>query len=416
MKLRLVVLTIPLAGPGGEPVDLWRTLVSHGVADLAPMSVDDEARTLTATLPVAGFRPRTVVVREGKRGARVDVLGPKLSARGEERLRSVLRRVLNLDEDLSAFYSVALADPDLAWAAQGAGRMLRSPTVFEEVVKTICTTNCAWSATVRMTTALVEHLGDPSAGAHGRAFPRPEAMAEAHEDFYRDVVRAGYRGPYLKSIASAVAAAELDLEQLHDPGPFRRGRSRAPARASRRRPVRGRPRDDAARALLDPGARLVDAAQVRQSHGEEEGRGLHHHPPLPRVRAVRGPGLLALSDARLGSRSRRGSTRPPERGRTALGRCQEFVRKPREGLVRRAAGYFPSMRRKSLILVGLAISPAAALAAPSPTSVSIAAEPMVVTYGSEIKLSGMVTPAKAVKVQVSSQPCMKPQARQEPLR
>jgi hypothetical protein len=73
------------------------------------------------------------------------------------------------------------------------------------------------------------------------------------------------------------------------------------------------------------------------------------------------------------------------------------------------------MRRKSLILVGLAISPAAALAAPSPTSVSIAAEPMVVTYGSDIKLSGMVTPAKAVKVQVSSQPCMKPQARQEPL-
>ena len=95
--------------------------------------------------------------------------------------------------------------------------MLRSPTVFEEVVKTICTTNCAWSATVRMTTALVEHLGDPSAGAHGRAFPRPEAMAEAHEDFYRDVVRAGYRGAYLKSIASAVATGELDLEQLHDP-------------------------------------------------------------------------------------------------------------------------------------------------------------------------------------------------------
>jgi hypothetical protein len=84
-------------------------------------------------------------------------------------------------------------------------------------------------------------------------------------------------------------------------------------------------------------------------------------------------------------------------------------------LVRRAAGYFPSMRRKSLILVALAISPAAALAAPSPTSVSIFAQPMVVTYGSEITLSGMVTPAKAVKVQVSSQPCMKPQARQEPL-
>ena len=95
--------------------------------------------------------------------------------------------------------------------------MLRSPTVFEEVIKTICTTNCAWSATVRMTTALVEQLGEPSAGDRGRAFPQPAAMAEAGDAFYRDVVRAGYRGAYLRSIAAAVAAGELDLEQLLDP-------------------------------------------------------------------------------------------------------------------------------------------------------------------------------------------------------
>ena len=71
-------LTIPLAGPAGEPVDLWRTLMSHGVADLPPMRVDEEERTLTATLPVPGVKPRTVVVREGKRSARVEVLGPRL--------------------------------------------------------------------------------------------------------------------------------------------------------------------------------------------------------------------------------------------------------------------------------------------------------------------------------------------------
>jgi hypothetical protein len=126
-----VRLELPLAGPAGEPVDLWRTLVSHGVADLPPMRVDEDARTLTATLPLAGTKPRTIVVREGKRAARVDVLGPRLGARAGANLRNTLRRVLNLDEDLSGFYEVAAADPDLAWAAQGAGRMLRSPTVFE---------------------------------------------------------------------------------------------------------------------------------------------------------------------------------------------------------------------------------------------------------------------------------------------
>ena len=96
----------------------------------------------------------------------------------------------------------------LGWASGGAGRILASPTVFEDVVKTICTTNCAWSATVRMTTALVE-LG-------GGAFPEPELLAATPESWYRDVARMGYRGPYVRSIASDVAAGKLDLESLTD--------------------------------------------------------------------------------------------------------------------------------------------------------------------------------------------------------
>ncbi|HET7808535.1 MAG TPA: hypothetical protein VFK71_08535, partial [Gaiellaceae bacterium] len=127
-----------------------------------------------------------------------------------------VRHMLRLDADLSAFYAVASADGDLTWAASGAGRMMRSPTVFEDVVKTICTTNCTWSATVRMTTALVEHLGAEAPDGR-RAFPVSAAMAEAGEGFYRDVVRAGYRGAYLRSLALSVAEGALDLEALNDP-------------------------------------------------------------------------------------------------------------------------------------------------------------------------------------------------------
>jgi len=50
-----------------------------------------------------------------------------------------VRRILNLDEDLSQFYALVADDPDPSWAAAGAGRMLRTPTVFEAAVKTICT-------------------------------------------------------------------------------------------------------------------------------------------------------------------------------------------------------------------------------------------------------------------------------------
>jgi N-glycosylase/DNA lyase len=131
--------------------------------------------------------------------------------------------VLRLDQDLSAFYALVAEDPDLAWAAAGAGRMLRSPTVFEDVVKTICTTNCAWGATVRMVNALVSALGEPAAGGNGpltNAFPTPAAMASMPETFYREVVRAGYRGAYLLELARRVAAGEVDLEGLAvaDPG------------------------------------------------------------------------------------------------------------------------------------------------------------------------------------------------------
>jgi N-glycosylase/DNA lyase len=124
--------------------------------------------------------------------------------------------MFRLDEDLSAFYAVARDDPQLVWAADGAGRMLRSPTVFEDVVKTICTTNCAWSGTVRMVTALVDHLGVAAPGGR-RTFPRAAAMAEAGIDFYRDVARAGYRGAYLRTLAEDVASGALDLERLNDP-------------------------------------------------------------------------------------------------------------------------------------------------------------------------------------------------------
>ncbi len=203
----------PLLGPSGERVDLRRTFRSHGVASLPPMWMDEEALAFEATLAVDGARPRTVRVSQGGPGyGCIGVSGEPPEQ--EERLLASVRHVLRMDEDLSSFYALAAEDRDLSWVTSGAGRMIQSPTVFEEVVKTICTTNCAWSATERMVGALVEHLGEPAPGApesgpYGRSFPTPEAMAEAGEDFYRDVVRAGYRGKYLMTLARS-----MDLEEL----------------------------------------------------------------------------------------------------------------------------------------------------------------------------------------------------------
>jgi 3-methyladenine DNA glycosylase/8-oxoguanine DNA glycosylase len=208
--------TLALRGAGGEPVDLWRTIMSHGVADLPPNRIDEDARTLETTIAVPRGRPQRVVVREGA-GNKASLSGR--SGAAPDAVLAGVAHVLRLDEDLSEFYDLAREDPDLAWVTNGAGRLMRSQTVFEDVVKTICTTNTAWSGTVRMVSAIVEHLGErapgsPAEGPLGHAFPSPAAMAAAPESFYRDVARAGYRGAYLRSLAESVASGEVELEVL----------------------------------------------------------------------------------------------------------------------------------------------------------------------------------------------------------
>ena len=215
----------PLLGPSAERVDLLRTFLSHGVASLPPMKIEEAPPKLEVTLPITGRRPRTVTVEPAGDGrAIMTILGSRPpSARTSDELFRNVQHILRLDEDLSHFYEVCAADSDLSWVVAGAGRMIRSATVFEEVVKTICTTNCTWSATERMVGALVEYLGEraqgaPSTGLAGRTFPAPEVLAETDEEFYRDVARAGYRGAYLISLARSVADGTVDLEELGSAG------------------------------------------------------------------------------------------------------------------------------------------------------------------------------------------------------
>jgi N-glycosylase/DNA lyase len=210
-----LVADIPLRGAGGEPVDFARTIASHGVAELPPNRLDLEVRMLETTLPIPrGARTIQLTERRGK--LRIDALADSVSERARDALTTTVAHMFRFDENLFDFYKLVEEDGELSWCALGAGRMLRAPTVFEDVVKTICTTNTAWSGTRKMTAALVDNLGVEAPGG-ARTFPTPVVMAEADESFYRDVIRAGYRGPYLKTLAEDVAEGRVDLEQLNDP-------------------------------------------------------------------------------------------------------------------------------------------------------------------------------------------------------
>lgn len=117
-----------------------------------------------------------------------------------------------MEEDLDEFYTEAKRYSHYRWIPSiGAGRLLRAPTVFEDVVKMMCTTNCSWSLTEIMINNLTTFLGKKFR-ADAYAFPTPTALAGVSERFVRKNIRAGYRSPYLIEFAERVASGKLDLE------------------------------------------------------------------------------------------------------------------------------------------------------------------------------------------------------------
>jgi 3-methyladenine DNA glycosylase/8-oxoguanine DNA glycosylase len=79
---------------------------------------------------------RTVRLTESGGKLRTDVVSGRVGVKSRDELAATVAHMFRLDEDLSGFYAVVSADGDLSWCATGAGRMLRAPTVFEDVIKT----------------------------------------------------------------------------------------------------------------------------------------------------------------------------------------------------------------------------------------------------------------------------------------
>ena len=188
-----------------------RTVISHGWCQLLPFALDEKKWTLTRVIEL-GDKPPVTITMTGRKGQVVVNSPRRLTKTEAAKIFRDARHILRLDDDLQPFYVATGEVPEFAWIGeQGAGRMLRSPTVFEDLVKMICTTNCSWSLTEKMVAGLVGGLGRET-GDGGRSFPTPEAMASVTVKFYTDEVRAGYRAPYLKELADRVAAGELDVE------------------------------------------------------------------------------------------------------------------------------------------------------------------------------------------------------------
>jgi 3-methyladenine DNA glycosylase/8-oxoguanine DNA glycosylase len=156
-----------------------------------------------------------VAVKQPSPGAPLRIVPSRtLSASSRAHVERSLVRMLRLDESdrhIAEFHSV-----DPRWKASGRGRLFRSPSMFEDVVKTVTSCNVTWPGTVQMNRRLCEVLGAlDSSGI--TPFPSARRLAAARPQTLRARCRTGYRDVRLIELARLFRSGQIREEWFEDP-------------------------------------------------------------------------------------------------------------------------------------------------------------------------------------------------------
>lgn len=198
-----------------QPFNFHNTIRSHGWAQLAPFEYDEENGVLGYVLRLSTGKVIDIHVLEAPDGVHVQTGGLTKAEEGEA--ARTVAWMFGLDMDFSDFYAAAADEPKLAHVVKKAyGRVLRSSTFFDDVVKTILTTNTLWGATKRMNLNLIASFGDPLPGGDKKAFPTPASIAAGSPEMLKEKVRVGYRAESIHELAVRVESGELDIESFKE--------------------------------------------------------------------------------------------------------------------------------------------------------------------------------------------------------
>lgn len=188
---------------------LRRDACSYGYFVLEPNLWVPATRTLHRVLDLAGG-PARLAVTHDRRGESLRVMADRAITRAEraEVMRAVAR-MLRLDEDHTHVQAFHEADP--RWKRAGRARLFRSPTLFEDVIKTVTSCNVTWPSTVIMNRKLCAVVG------RGGAFPTPARLARVRVQTLRARCGVGYRDARIVEMARLFASGELEQEWFEDP-------------------------------------------------------------------------------------------------------------------------------------------------------------------------------------------------------
>lgn len=208
--------------PVRTPFGLFPTVICHGWYQTCPFRWDHARRVLQRAERLVDKRVMLVEMTEepsstrGRRDVVVTTIGEGAGDPGiAQEMARRARVMLHLGEDLRGFYALCRVRPELTPALRaGAGRVMRAPSLWEDVLKTILGTNVVWKQAVVMINRLAE-LGEPCpADPTLKAWPTPGQITRAGERFLRDTVRAGYRSPYIIELATQQKTGAIDLDAV----------------------------------------------------------------------------------------------------------------------------------------------------------------------------------------------------------
>ncbi len=178
---------------------------SHGWVRLSPFTWDDKRGILGRHENLNGKLVH-LSVKQSARGASVSCRSSRVLTAAE---RKVLRQrssyMLGLEIDLEEFIHRARSlDQRIYRFARGGGaRMLRGSTLFEDVVKTLFTTNASWAFTRQMCQRLVAQCTGRINSSGHEFFPPYQMVQEMRMSDLMNKCKLGYRAQYLLNVVKA---------------------------------------------------------------------------------------------------------------------------------------------------------------------------------------------------------------------
>ncbi|MCE0481905.1 hypothetical protein HAX54_040094 [Datura stramonium] len=201
--------------------NLEKAVCNHGFFMMAPNHWDPSTKSFSRPLRLAdSITSAMTFISQPTREDHlvVKVYGASiLSLKDERAIQSQVIRMLRLsdkdEQDVGCFHKLY---PDAK--AKGFGRLFRSPTLFEDVAKSLLLRFCPWKTSLDLAKALCDLQLKKVMSKRKRAtigdFPSPEELASFREEELKGKAKFGYRAAELILLAKQVADGTIKLSKL----------------------------------------------------------------------------------------------------------------------------------------------------------------------------------------------------------